>query len=190
VRAWRWVAWVLACLPVALCGCFPRTPRTGRGSVPKQPTSRVILPERVEARRPRIWWQQARPNGDLWRQMDVEADRGTVDPDAESGTLHNARGTLYSRNVPRARFEAPVVVARKDRRTVIAPAGARITSIAPPGISVVADRVTWRASLSRIVAEGNVRFVHQPPGAPRPVAWGGPFDRVTVNTDLERLTIP
>lgn len=180
-------ACIAACLVSA--GCI-RKPVRKPASAEKDRGASVVLPGRVRTTGPRIRWQQARPGGGLTRQIDVTAALGTVDPQNESGVMVKASGVLYVRNEPRARFEAPVVEAYRDRNTVIVPRGVHLASIAPPGIDVVADRLTWRADLGRITAEGNVRFVHRPPGAARDAAWGGPFSRVTLNTELERISIP
>jgi hypothetical protein len=174
-----------------LWGCLPRQPRgAAKKSAPAQIQQEPGLPRSVETAHPRIRWQLIQPGGGLWRQLDVQAERGTADASAQSGVLQDTHGTLYSRNVPRALFRAPVVEARKDNQTLVAPRGARITSISPVGIEIVANRVTWRADLDRVVAEGNVRFEQRDPRTHHLIAWGGPFDRVTFKTDLERLTIP
>jgi hypothetical protein len=72
----------------------------------------------------------------------------------------------------------------------MASGGVTVNSVSPPGFTLVARRVEWRTDLNRIVASGDVRFVRRQPATGAIEAEGGPFERVTIDTELRRLSIP
>jgi glutathione peroxidase-family protein len=82
------------------------------------------------------------------------------------------------------------VDAQETKKIVIASGGVKATSIQPLGITVTADKVTWYFAKDLIIAEGRVYIQYQPVGAPQPVDWGGPVDRLTINTELKKFHIP
>ncbi len=178
-------------LLVGLAGCGPD--HRNRPAVVHQTARPAPAPERPHAVNTRGLsgrWQERTEKGGIRRVMDVHAETGRLDAQTQSGTLYKANGLLYHDDRARARFEAPVVEARKDHSVVIARGGVRVVSIDPPGVTLTAERVTWQVDKDLIVAEGSVSFEQRPPGSARPTAWGGPFPHVTANTELQRLTIP
>jgi len=135
-------------------------------------------------------WQEPGADGRVNPVLEVEAASGVVEQGTQSGTLRRASGRIYRHGVLRARFSAPVVDARMASHRLIAQGGVKVVSVAPAGLTLVARKVEWRTDLNRIVAYGGVTFVQRNPATGAVEAEGGPFDRVTVNTELQRLTIP
>jgi hypothetical protein len=183
-----------ALLPLLLflAGCAPAPPPAPAAKETAQKQGAVKknnLPGRVRTRGIIILWRESTPSGGLRRVMEVQAETGTVDAETQSGTFNRARGVLYRDDKPRARYEAPVVEAAQDRSVVIARGGVTMRSIEPPGVTLTAGRITWHIAQNVIVAEGHVRVVYQPPGAPRPTAVGG-ADRMTINTELQKFHVP
>ncbi|HSV74385.1 MAG TPA: hypothetical protein VLH79_11555 [Chthonomonadales bacterium] len=174
-------------LALAMAGCGGRT-ASPVAEVEARPAAEP-LPE-VATRVVQVRWQAKARGGDLVPQLEVRAARGRVEPDGLTGDLEQATGTLYRDGEARATFEAPLVTANQAAQQVVASGGVVVRSVRPPGITVRAQTVTWHSSDHRVVARGDVWFEQKPPAARRAVAWGGPFESATLNTQIERLTIP
>jgi hypothetical protein len=173
---------------VLVTGC-PR-PAPPPGSQPPQPAAKSdSLPAGVNSKGITVTWQEREGKTGVRRLMDLQAATGKLEKDAQSGTLNRASGVLYKDNKPKVRFSAPVVVAAQDQKSVTATGRVRITSIDPTGVTIEADRVFWKVEQNKIIAEGNIQFTYQPAGQVKPVGWGGPFPRVVMDTELQRLQI-
>lgn len=122
--------------------------------------------------------------------LEIEAESGVVEQGTQSGHLENARGRIYRDGVLRARFSARSVDADMAAQRVFARNNVVVESAAPEGLTLRAREVEWLAQKNRIVAVGDVMFVQKDRETGRVVAEGGPFDRITVDTSLQRLTIP
>jgi hypothetical protein len=174
----------------ALAGCFGSP--AGRSLVVKavEGPSGAGLLTKVATAAILIRWQEPGPDGRVIPVLETEAKDGTVDASSQSGTFRSATGWLYKDGRRRARFKAPVVEARREQSRVTARGGVVVWSVDPPGVTVFADRATWFADRGRIVAEGGVRFRQKSADGRSTQAIGGPFDQVTISTELEKITIP
>lgn len=171
-------------------GC-PAPPPPGSGAKPSNTKQdEQSRPSQLDSRGIRIRWQERTPEGSLRPLLEMHAESGRLEALSQSGFMRRAKGVLYREGKSQARFEAPAVEAKEETSTVVAREGVRIVSVEPPGLTLTADTVTWQADRDKIVLEGNVRFVHQPPGEKKPVARGGPFPHVTVHIHAQELTIP
>lgn len=183
------LAAVTAFVALGLAACGPRRP-AARTQPPRDNDQQSTRPRQLLSQGVTVRWHEKGPAGKLRRVLEVVAASGQLQADTESGVLNDARGSFYRNDEPRARFTAPRVEAWRARRLVIAEGGVRLESVDPPGLTVTADRVVWHTDTDRIVGRGNVRFQHQPPGSASVAAEGGPFDQVTIDTGMRRITIP
>jgi lipopolysaccharide assembly outer membrane protein LptD (OstA) len=170
----------------SLAGCRPRKPKPP--SPPKQ-TSPSEIPKQINTQGIRINWRVKQPTGKLWRVLDLKAEKGTVESGTQSGVMTNAAGTLYKENKARAEFEAPTVEATRDQKVVVATGGVKLTSIDPKGVLVTADKATWYIEKNVVVAEGHVYLEQRSPKTNQKVAWGN-TERLTINTELQKFSIP
>ena len=174
------------CLALALCGCGRKDVGQGKGSKKSPPS----LPQYVASSGIDVRWQEQLKDGRLVPILEVHAETGDLNAQSQSGRLMKTRGRFYSKGKAIARFQAPEVDARRDRREVVARGGVTLWSINPPGLIVKARRVTWSTVSGTIVMRDEVRFVYAEPGAVAATASGGPFGQVTLNSAMRRLTVP
>ncbi len=137
-----------------------------------------------------IAWTEPGLDGRVNPVLEVEAGGGVVEQSKQSGILKNAAGRIYRKGILQARFMAPTVEADMTARKLLATGGVKIVGVAAKGLTLKAQRIEWRTDLNRIVALGSVTFVKRDLQTGRIEAEGGPFARVTINTELQRLTIP
>jgi hypothetical protein len=173
-----------------ISGCGPRPPVNANSKSKLQAKLKDIGPVKLNSQGITVNWLERLPNGGVRRIMDIHAVSGELIRGSQSGLMNTADGVLYKDNVPKARFEAPTVHAYEDKKIVVAEGGVKAMSIQPVGITVTADKVTWYFARDLVVAEGNVYIQYQPVGTPKPVDWGGPVDRLTINTELKKFHIP
>lgn len=186
LRCARQIAVLCLLFLLVSAGCRPHRPK--KNPPPSQPST--TLPVTVNTRGITINWRQKTPKGKLERVLDLQAENGALERDTQTGKMNKANGTLYRNNEARARFVAPTVYASKDRKSVTASGGVKITSLAPTGTSITADKVTWRIPENKIIAEGHVSFEYRSPESGEMIASGGPFPHVTIDTELQRLHVP
>jgi hypothetical protein len=135
-------------------------------------------------------WNEPAPDGRINPVLEVEAEGGVVEQRTQSGSLKHARGRIYRSGVLRATFTAPRVEADMAAQRVVAEGGVQIDGVAPAGLTLRAVRIVWKPELNRIVAQGEVRFEKRDPATGRLEAEGGPFERMTIDTELQKLTVP
>jgi hypothetical protein len=175
-------------LLLCLLGCGPgRSP--SRNSAKKNEVQEDV-PRELVSRGISLIWQEEQPKNRIQRILEMKAETGSLNAETQSGRMLKATGIFYRDDTPRARFEAPKVEAIRQESKLIATGGVIIYSLKPKGITVRADQVVWNYAANRIVALGNVRFEQKPPGIDAPVSQGGPFPQVTIDTQVQRLTIP
>lgn len=170
----------------AVTGCAPRPLKAAN----KQKAAPAPLPKGVEGQGITVNWLENLPNGTVRPVMDIKAATGTATTGTRSGVFNKAIGTLYRDGKPTIKFQAPVVRAVEETRTLTASGRVKAVSVDPPGVTVEADRVTWKTSVNRVIAEGNVTLRYQRPGEAAPIAWGGPVARMTIDTELKQFHIP
>jgi hypothetical protein len=151
------------------------------------PAEQPPIPQKLTSEGITIHWEEPGQKGGVERVMDVRAQSGDLEQLSQSGTLRNATGTAYREDKPRATFDAPVVNAAKDRKTVTATGGVTVHSVDPSGMTVRADHAIWHVEQNQVVAEGNVNFEYRKPGVPGLTAWGGPFPKMTFDTKMQKL---
>lgn len=176
-------------LLLALLGCGPGRPPS-RNNSPKKSSAQEELPRELVSRGISLVWREEQPQNRMQRILEMKAETGSLNAETQSGQMQKATGIFYRDDKPRARFVAPRVEAIRQESKMIATGGVTIYSIEPKGITVRADEVVWSYADNRIVARGNVRFEEKPPGAAAPTSEGGPFPQVTIDTQMQRLTIP
>lgn len=182
MNACRTSAWLAgACALYCMVGCGP---------TPSQPKPDREPVRTVSAGGLLIAWHEPAPDGKVNPVLEIEADSGVVEQGTQSGRLDRARGRIFRAGVLRARFTAPRVQADMAAHRVVAGDRVTIESAAPEGLTLRARHVEWRSDLHRIVATGHVTFVQRDQVTGKVLAEGGPFDRVTINTELQKLTIP
>jgi hypothetical protein len=173
-----------------LTGCGIVRPQPKTAAKPATASSPNNLPKAALGQEIRVRWQRKVPPRGIERVMEIAAKSGTLDATQESGLLNEARGVFYRENRARARFTAPTVQAVREENRVIARDGVVVHSIDPPGGTLTAHRLTWRADKQEIVAEGDVYIQFQPKDASQPSAKGGPWRRVTFDTELVKFKLP
>jgi lipopolysaccharide assembly outer membrane protein LptD (OstA) len=166
-------------------GCRKPPPRPPA----QQKPSAAELPAAVNTQGIRINWRAQQKNGQLWSVLDLNAANGKIDAQSQSGTMSKTSGTLYRENHPRATFEAPTVKASNDQKTVVATGGVKMRSLEPKGILLTADRATWIIEKNKVIAEGHVYLEQRDPKSNAILAWGR-AEHLTINTDLQRFSIP
>lgn len=122
--------------------------------------------------------------------LELEAVSGQVEQRSQSGSFQGAEARVYSKGQLAARMEAPHVEATAEKKVVRAWGGVMVLGENPRGLKVDADRLEWYLQANRIVAYGRVRFIQRNADTGRVVAEGGMFERVTIDTERQRLTIP
>jgi hypothetical protein len=169
-------------------GCGGRkAPTEGQGSKRKGPPT---LPQFVTSSGIAVRWQEQGKGGRLQPILEVQAETGDLNAQTQSGRLLKTRGRFYNDGKPAARFQAPEVDADQDRHEVVARGGVTLVSIEPAGLTVTARNVVWDTVSGTILLRGDVRFVYVEPGGTVVTAAGGPFDRITMNAEMRRVTIP
>ena len=176
-------------LLLCLVGCGPGQP-PARNSNPKKASAQEEIPKELVSRGISLVWREERPGNRMQRILEMKAETGSLNAETQSGQMQKASGVFYRDDRPRVRFAAPRVEAIRQENRMIATGGVTIYSIEPKGITLRAEEVVWSYTDSRIVARGNVRFQQKPPGAAAPVSEGGPFPQVTIDMQMQRLTIP
>jgi len=170
------------------CGLQPPPPSGVKPTPPK--TNRNNAPQEIAGQGIALSWIEKTPQGGVRRVMDIKAESGILNAEQESGVLNRASGLLYRDNRVRASFISPIVEAAREKDTVTARGGVTVHSVDPPGGKLTADRVVWYAKQDKIVATGKVYVEYRPQNADRPFAWGGPYPRVTFDTQLSKIHIP
>jgi hypothetical protein len=186
MRKERTLCFVLLCPAVLLAGCVSRPLKAA--STPQAPPQ--PLPKGVEGQGISVNWLENMPNGAVQHVLDIKAESGTATTGTRSGKFNEAKGFFYQNGRRVLRFEAPVVNAAEEKKTVVASGRVKALSLEPAGVTVEADRVTWLIPQNKVVAEGNVTLRYQRPGDPVPIAWGGPVPRLTIDTELKKFSIP
>jgi hypothetical protein len=182
-----WVVPAVALLALA-GGCGGRKPPAdGQGSGKKGPPT---LPQFVTSSGIEVRWQEQGKGGRLQPILEVQAETGDLNAQTQSGRLMKTRGRFFNQGKPAARFQAPEVDANQDRHEVLARGGVTLTSIEPAGLTVTARNVVWNTLSGTILLRGDVRFAYVEPGGTVVTAAGGPFDRITMNAEMRRVTIP
>lgn len=177
-------------LLVVACGGCLRSGSLHAGPEKPREEPKRLAPVDLSSHGIRLRWQERVPEGRLRPVLELMAETGNLDTDAQSGRLQHTRGDFYRGGNAVARFTAPIVDARQSARRIQAWGGVRVESAADPGTTLTADRVTWDAASGEIIASGRVSFSHRRPGGLEDTASGGPFDRVTYNPDRRLVTIP
>jgi len=177
----------MACL---VAGCSSSAPKKLHARHPiRTPPQQNDALKSVQSTGIVIHWQEEAPNGTVRRVMELHAATGQWNVQTLSGILRSGSGILYRDDRPKVRFKAPLVEARRSLGVVIAKGGVVLQSIDPAGATVTAERVRWDARKNLLVAMGNVHFRYQPPGAPKPVAFGA-APQMTFDTELDAYHIP
>ena len=135
-------------------------------------------------------WQEAGPDGRVRPVMELEADAGQVQQHTQSGSFERAEARVYRDGALLATLTAPRVEATSEQKHVKAWGGITIVGQRPPGLHVWADKLEWYLDTNKIVVLGHVRFVQKDLQTGGVLAEGGVFDRITIDTERERLTIP
>ncbi len=177
-----WARLAAAVLVLVVTGCA--APRREAKKDPEPPVRTVSTGKLL------IAWTEPGPDGRVNPVLEVEAASGVVEQGTQSGSLQTATGRIYRKGVLQARFAAPAVEADMAAQRLVATGGVKVTSVAAEGLTLKAQRIEWRPSVNRIVASGSVTFVKRDPRTGAVEAEGGPFRQVSINTELQRLTIP
>jgi hypothetical protein len=176
---------LLGLLAISLPGCVAK-PLKAANSPKSQSTP---LPKGVEGKGISVNWLENMPNGTVRPVLDIKAATGSAATGSRSGKFHQAEGFIYQKGKRVLQFEAPAVNATEEKKTVLASGRVKAWSIDPPGVTVEADRVTWKIEKNKVIAEGAVTLTYQRPGDARPIAWGQ-FAHMTIDTELKKFTVP
>lgn len=174
------------CMLIAMPGCGRRPPK----QTAPPAAADESRPTQVTAHGFTGRWMEKLPDGRVRRVLEIHSRQGALDSQTNSGTLYQVDGTIFRDGSARIRFTAPIIEADRDAQKLVARQGVVMRSLDPPGATIRCDTMTWRADLHQIVAEGNVTFDYAPNGPGHSEASGGPFDRITIDTSMQVLTIP
>ena len=177
---------VILMAAIWLTGCAPRPIKAAN----KPPAQAQPLPKGMVGQGISVNWLENMKDGTVQPVLDIKAESGTATTGTRSGKFVEAEGFFYQKGRKVLKFEAPVVNAAEAKQTVVATGGVKALSLQPAGVTVEADRVTWLIPKNKVVAEGNVILRYQRPGDDRPIAWGGPVPRLTIDTELKSFSIP
>ena len=183
----RWLAKlaaVLLCTVLLLAGCRVRQ----RTSI-KPKKSNDVPPININSRGITVNWQAKNAVGITQPVLDLKARDGKLEAQNQSGLLGKADGVFYMNGKPKAHFDAPYVKANRESNRVVAFGGVTVISLDPPGAKMTARRIVWIFEKNSIIATGNVYLTWTPKGEALPVAHGG-AEQMTLNTDMQKLTIP
>ncbi|MGC8666906.1 MAG: hypothetical protein ACP5VE_02155 [Chthonomonadales bacterium] len=171
-------------------GCGTKTPRKAQPKRPPRPaTQQADALKSVQSQGIVIHWQEEAPDGKVRRVLELHAASGQWNVQTLSGILKAGNGILYRDDMPKVRFQAPIVEAKRSLGILVARGGVVLHSIDPAGATVTANRVRWDARKNLVVAVGNVRLTYRPPGSAKPVAFGT-APQMTFNTELDEYHIP
>ncbi len=183
----RYLALLSVILVVYSSGCTHK-PTIQDAKKPKN-LDRKDVPA-IESQGISVIWSEKKPDGSATRLIELHAESGELTKGSQSGNLNRATGKLYRENRARARFSSDILKASQDKRMVIAIGHARVWSIDPVGGVLTADKVTYYIDRDLVLAEGRVTIEYTPVGSKVPLAFGGPVNRMTIDTELKKFHIP
>lgn len=172
---------LMSSLIVVLSGC---------GAEPSKKPDEAASRRQVAAKKVLVAWQEPAPNGTVRPILELEAESGTLQEDRGSGSFQRTRSKVYRKGVLIAELRAPAIDAEMGARRIIASGGVHIIGHQPSGLQMDADRLEWLLNEDRIIALGRVRFVQRDRERGTLIAEGGLFDRITMYTQRQRITIP